>query len=732
MRPYPLTDDDPELIGGHRLLARLGAGGMGTVYLARTPTGRTVALKAVHSALARNPDFVTRFRRETDTVRALGALEHVPPFAGAGTDDGRPWLATAYVVGPSLAEAVTAHGPWPEQSVRALAAQLAAGLAALHRAGVVHRDLKPSNILLTPAGPRLVDFGIAQAVDADRTGEPPGTLAENTGKSPGTPAYMAPEQLAHDASTGPPCDVFALASVLTYTACSRPPFGEGAPGEVLYRITHQEPELDAVPEELRPLLADCLAKEPQARPTAADLVERAGGEGWFGDRLPAAVLADIAERTARIGDPPPPRATVLPSGPARFTRRRLLTGAAAVALAGAGGAVWATRPEETRTTATPSVSPSNSPEPGGAPRELWEYRGDFAVSEGIGERAALIDGTLLVPAGDDRVHGIDARRGTLRWTAERVASGYLTACGTAAVVWSVERKGRLAGVEASDGRVWFTAPLDVSFNLISDPVFASDGRTVYLAGHEPGADFGDERKELDRHLLAYDVTDRRLRWRRRLPPSAAERAVGTVADGVLLFLENDAVTAYRADSGAPMWRRELSTTVLDLGWNELTERTVAAGHGTAVVAGRGCLCLDLRTGRTRWSVDPEEAGTDLDGNVLYGGVTIDGTTIYLTIVGQDVMAVRSDRRKRLWDWQRPGIVASGAAPPPLLAGGYVFPQTGAFGGSREDAIAVDLRTHKTAWTIKSVDSEPSDVQLLADDRTLYVLRGKRLKAYPLT
>ncbi|MEV6173975.1 protein kinase [Streptomyces sp. NPDC051954] len=720
---HPLTEDDPRLIGGHRLLARLGAGGMGTVYLARTPAGRTVALKAAHPALAADPEFVTRFRRETETVRALGELPHTPPFAGAGTDDdGRPWLATAYVVGPSLAEAVGAHGPWPEESVRSLGARLATGLDVLHRAGVVHRDLKPSNILLMPAGPLLVDFGIAHVASERLT---------DTGAAPGTPAYMAPEQLLPDGHAGPPCDVFALACVLTYTACGLPPFGEGAPGEVLYRVTHQEPELAAVPDELRPLLADCLAKEPERRPTAAVVGRRSGGTGWFGDRLPGAVLADIADRTARVGDPPPPRTR---PGQTRPTRRRLLTGVAAVALAGAGGAVWATHPEdERRTSAGPLPSPSTSLDTGGAPSARWEYRGDFSVNRGVGERAALIDGTVLVPAGDHVTHGIDARRGTLRWTAERVGSACLTACGTAAVIRSTVRRGRLAAVEAADGRVWYSAPLGVSFDLYNDPVFTTDGRTVYVIGHEPGATYGDDRAELDRHLLAYDVTDRRLRWRRRLPPSPAERAVGAVAEGVLVFLENDAVTGHRADTGAPLWRRALSTTALKPDWTDaMTDRTVTAGHGIAFVTGRGCLCLDLRTGRTRWSLDPENTGTELAGDVLYGGATIDGATIYLTLVGQDLMAVRSDRRKLIWNWERPGTIGSGAAPPPLLAGGYVFPQTAVnLTSPVEDAVAVDPRTHRTAWTVKSIDGAATEPQLLADERTLYVLRGDRLKAYPL-
>ena len=732
MRPYPLTHDDPRRLGGHRLLARLGSGGMGTVYLARTPTGRAVALKAVHPELARDPDFVTRFRRETDTVRALGGLDHVPEFTGAGTDDGRPWLATAYVVGPSVAEAVTAHGPWPEPSVRALGAQLAVALGALHREGVVHRDLKPSNILLTPAGPRLVDFGIAQADGAEHL--------TRTGSAPGTPAYMAPEQLAPDARVGPPCDVFALASVLTYTACARPPFGEGEPAEVLYRITHQEPELAAVPQELRPLLADCLAKEAGARPTADEVAERADGEGWFGDRLPAAVLADIAARTARVGDPPPPREDAGTQGPARLSRRRLFTGVAAVALAGSGGAVWATRSEEGPASSAGSASPSASPsasatrEPGSPPDQLWEHRADFRL--GTGERAALVDGTLLVPADGNRTHGIDARRGTLRWTADLVGSGYLTACGTTAVIRSVLRSGRLAALEASDGRVWYSAPLGVSLDLMLDPVFAADDRAVYLIGHDPGVTFGDKLADADRHLLAYDVTERRPRWRRRLPPSAAERAVGAVADGVLVFLEDAAVTAYRADTGAPMWSRALSTTALKKDWTDnLTDRTVTAGHGMAFVAGRGCLCLDLRTGRTRWSLDPEDTGTEIAGDTLYGGATIDGTTIYLTLVGQDLMALRSDRRKALWTWDRPGLHNSGPAPAPLLAGGYVFPRTAtALVPDAEDAIAVDLRTHRTAWTLRPAteDAATDDAQLLTDGRTLYVLRGNRVRAVPLT
>ncbi|MEV7886289.1 protein kinase domain-containing protein [Streptomyces sp. NPDC002817] len=722
MRPFPLTDDDPCTIGGHRLLARLGSGGMGTVYLARTPTGRTVALKAVHAALAANPDFTARFQRETDTVRALGDLEHVPSFVGAGTDRGRPWLATAYVVGPSLAQAVTAHGLWTEQSVRALGAQLVGGLAALHASGVVHRDLKPSNILLTPSGPRLVDFGIARTADADH----------RTGEAPGTPAYMAPEQLAADGRDGPPCDVYALASVLTYTACGRPPFGDGEPGEVLYRITHEEPELTLVPDELRPLLADCLRRDPDARPALASVAERIGGAGWFGDRLPAAVLGDLAAYTARTGEAPPARVTGAPPDAPRLTRRGLLTGVAAVALAGAGGTVWAVSRTDgedgTATAHRPTPATSRSRDPDEAPSARWEYTADFKRS-GIGASAVLVDGTLIIPAYDDRqVFGIDARTGTPRWIGEIVNAGYLTVCGSAAVMKTGGVTGRLAGIEASDGRVWHSAPLGVSFDLLLEPVFAADPHTVYAVGHAPGAHYGDKPAQRDRYLLAYDVTDRRLRWRRRVRRSAAEGAAGAVADGVLVFLENDEVTAYRATTGAPLWSRTLSTTALDVQYNGLTQRTAA--DGTAVVAGRGVLCLDLRTGRTLWSLDPEDTGTGSKGRVLHGGTTIDGTTIYLTALGKDLAVLRREDRHRGWTWKSNRALIDKPAPPPLLAAGYVFPQTG--GVLQEDAVAVDLHTHKTAWTLKTVDAQAAHVTLLTDSRSLYVLRGTRLRAYPLT
>ena len=224
----PLRPQDPRQIGSYLLLARIGSGGMGEVFLARSPGGRAVAVKVIHAMLANDPEFRARFAREVAAARAVtGAF--TAPVIDADPDAVRPWLATAFLPGMSLEEAVNGYGPWPPPAVYLLGVSLAEALGAIHRAGVVHRDLKPSNILLTPEGPRVIDFGIARAADA-------GTIT-HTGAAVGSPSYMAPEQ-ATGGDTGPPGDVFSLGAVLTYAATGTAPFGGGSIPQLVYRIVH--------------------------------------------------------------------------------------------------------------------------------------------------------------------------------------------------------------------------------------------------------------------------------------------------------------------------------------------------------------------------------------------------------------------------------------------------------------------------------------------------------------
>jgi hypothetical protein len=266
-----LRAEDPRWIGGYRLLGRLGTGGMGRVYLGRSPRGRTVAVKLVRAELAEQDEFRTRFRREVGAARRVGG-RWTAPVLDADTEADIPWVATGYVAGPSLQQVVaTGYGPLPEASVRVLASGLAHALADIHAAGLVHRDLKPSNVMITIDGPRVIDFGIARALE---------TVADDgqvtyTGAMVGSPAFMSPEQVRGDRVT-PACDIFCLGSVLAYAASGLQPFGAAASGvhAQMYRIVQEPPDLDAVPEGLRELVAACLVKEPELRPSLVEVQER--------------------------------------------------------------------------------------------------------------------------------------------------------------------------------------------------------------------------------------------------------------------------------------------------------------------------------------------------------------------------------------------------------------------------------------------------------------------------
>lgn len=328
MRPLGL--DDPRWIGDYRILGVLGAGGMGKVYLGRNTGGRTVAVKVIRPDLVGDTEFRARFRREVAAAQRVGG-RFTAPVLDADVDADPPWLATGYVAGFALSEAVETFGPFGEDTLLALARGLAAALVAVHEAGVVHRDLKPSNVLLAVDGPKVIDFGIARAVED--------TALTTTGKVVGSPGFMCPEQVTGE-PVGPASDVFALGGVLTFAATGQGPFGTGETMHMLWRIVYEDPRLDAVPERLRPIVASCLAKDPAARPTPARLLDDLGAlgaperTGW----LPPAVLEEVSVRAVRLLD--------LDSGPVDLPTRE---------------------PRSSAAHAGPSTRPHTDPRAGAAP-----------------------------------------------------------------------------------------------------------------------------------------------------------------------------------------------------------------------------------------------------------------------------------------------------------------------------------------------------------------------------
>lgn len=368
-----LQPGDPRRIGPYWLEGRLGAGGMGRVYLGRSPGGRRVAVKAIRAELAESPDFRTRFAREVSAARRVSGI-FTAPVVDADLDGPVPWLATSYVVGPSLAAAVVTGGPLSASSVLELAAGLAEGLNAIHAAGVVHRDLKPSNVIVADDGPRVLDFGISLSAEA--------SALTQTGMVVGSPGFMSPEQ-AEGRDVGPSSDIFSLGAVLAFAATGQGPFGAGSTAALVYRVVHSEPETGALPDEIRPLIEQCLAKDPRHRPTAAQVLGEAsagrpaaaflpapangsgpgqasvnppagtGGtdsppahsatEQVAGPRSPPVGTPISATTTSANGAPAYGSQTLGPE-PRRGSRRWLIAGAAVLVLVGTGaGAFFAAR-----------------------------------------------------------------------------------------------------------------------------------------------------------------------------------------------------------------------------------------------------------------------------------------------------------------------------------------------------------------------------------------------------
>jgi serine/threonine protein kinase len=381
----PLRDTDPSWVGAYRLQARLGAGGMGVVYLATSQDGRSVALKALRPEMAGDAEFRKRFSREVTALRRVSGVCTVRVI-DADTTAARPYLVTEYAEGPSLSEYIEARGPLDPQMLYGLATGLAEALTAIHAAGIVHRDLKPSNILLTPDGPKVIDFGIAQVMEA--------TAVTRAGMTVGSAGFMAPEQIMGRAGTA--ADLFSWAVTIAYAASGQAPFGTGTSEAILYRILHAEPDIAAVPDLLRPQVTAALSKDPHDRPTAVDLLSQLTHTAAA---LPAASYDNPTQTIlAQTWRPPTNPQDRGPAQAPQPTPQRTPQDAAASWAAptgqtpGRGASSW---------TVPASDAPSRSAPPPRTPSSGWPAQPESATAAGHrggGRRRSALIMTVLVVA----------------------------------------------------------------------------------------------------------------------------------------------------------------------------------------------------------------------------------------------------------------------------------------------------------------------------------------------
>jgi outer membrane protein assembly factor BamB len=676
----------PEYAGHYRLESVLGSGGMGVVHLARSSSGRKLAVKVVHAEFAEDPEFRGRFRQEVAAARRVSGA-FTAPVVDADPEARRPWMATLFVPGETLSEHVKRNGPMEPAQLRRLMTGLAEALRDIHRVGVVHRDLKPSNVLLSEDGPKVIDFGISRPADSE--------LRTETGKLIGTPPFMAPEQFRRPREVGPAADVFALGSVLVHAATGRGPFDSDSPYVVAYQVVHDEPDLTGVPGELAPLVRRCLAKEPGERPTPDQLMRelrsvassydtqpfvpapRAGAEDTPGPG-PGAGADDAPVPGPGAGEPGP-RAGRRPG-----KRAVLVSGALGLAVLGALASVplldsstaapgspaphstadrfgaWATAPASgwgapqcaygagRLLCARPGLVFALDPFDGSV---LWRH----AVSRAPRGGPPVVAGGLVQPSPDGGrgLEALDPASGRPVWRREAPEYGGLRIAGGTLLLTGAD--GRVTGVDGASGdTVWsrripgHESPYFDSF--AGDPLayatsVAADGSRTRVTAVDPGT--GE------------------VRWDARLAGSL--KLVGA-RSGSLVFVsagsvygETRAVVRYAPGT------REVRRVALPVP----LERAHGTVRGDVVYltgAGGSLVAVDLAAGRQRWSLET--------GAARASAPVADGRHVYLTapdgrllavdagdgrLVGQTAarLGARSDR-------------VSASLPEPVLALGHVY------------------------------------------------------------
>ncbi|MFI5637881.1 PQQ-binding-like beta-propeller repeat protein [Streptomyces goshikiensis] len=707
-----LTQHDPRRIGPFEVLGRLGAGGMGLVYLARSASGRRVAIKTVRTELAEDQLFRVRFTREVEAARAVSGF-YTAAVVDADPRAAVPWLATAYVPAPSLEEIVNECGPMPAQAVRWLAAGIAEALQSIHGAGLVHRDLKPSNVLVVEDGPRVIDFGIASGVS--------NTRLTMTNVAVGTPAYMSPEQAKDSRSVKGASDVFSLGSTLVFAATGHPPYHGANPVETVFMLLREGPNLEGLPEELRPLIESCMQMDATQRPTPADLQAQLaphlfdGGDdsGTASAWLPGRAVAMIEAR--RAGQR---------TAPAMPVPRRPSPGS------GAGSEVAThRRPRGVEPYADPRTGhaapprphhPPMSPAPSGVPVRL----GGSPVPIGPGPRASAV-----APSGQAAA---DSATGWVRPPGGSSGAALEAAAGVPGPASGIDARTEARTGPAPDSGRWRPWRFRMSNEVWGTPTVAGD--LLYVTSFEVHAlDVASGRRQFKTRdvawsmavadgrihasdgpsLFALDATDGSERW--RVSADAWVYALRAEHGTVVTATRGGGVQGWEASSGHKLW--ELTGAQTDF---ETPEAAPVLHDGTVYVWQDARLrALDARTGRESWSYPVGDAASC--ANVPVRVTPAPDGNVYVA-AGTRVLSVDRASGRVRWHFEAPAVflAAPAFAPGAAVTGGGVY-----LADHLGTVYALDAVTGKDRWRI-ATEPRPSADPVLVVGGNVHLGAGSAL------
>lgn len=647
-----LRENDPESVGGYRIESRIGTGGMGVVYLGRSASGRAVAVKVVHTRYADNPEFRARFRQEIAAARRVSGA-FTAPVVDADPEAQRPWMATAFVPGRTLADRVDESGPLDWPALRRLGTELAEALREIHRAEVVHRDLKPSNVLLLESegddgAVRVIDFGISRAADSD--------VRTQTGMVMGSPPFMAPEQFSRPHEVGSAVDVFSLGAVLVYAATGHSPFEAENAYLAAYNTVHGEPRLGELPEQLRPLVSRCLAKEPADRPTSGEVLELLAG---LPEELPGGRPAEEVSQGPEIRTTDVVTSPLGHMRPVRQERRgrRLWAAVAAVALlGGAGAAAVAVVEQEPASTvdefdalAPRTTTPSGTTPAGWRPWHNAPGSGGKGQSMSIGPSCTPDALGVFCASEQVALMRLNPATGNVEWTK------------------SMSRK-------------------QVSSFSVRGPVVHDGVVFVYGADRSQGVD-------------AYDGRTGERLWQLKGPLGEFDSLSGVLLVRLDQLGSSDTAryAAYEPRTGKELWRRELTSTSASPfyeGPKDTLYADLRGGEG-------GIARLDARTGRTLGRVDAPKGdlwlATVHDGTAYYARWE-DDSGVSAAFFVQDLSTGKTRRIDFPWSVEPEA--------PPLVQGDTMY----IFDYGHETLLALDVKKGKPLWSSSRdlrVFSEPA-------------------------